>query len=83
MIRFRCRKCGFVLSAPIECAGLSSRCRQCSQPVTVPALTPRNPPHTDWLVALPLMVMAVILLFAVMWLFSPKFRQLVDRLIVG
>lgn len=37
MIRFACPRCGMQLSAPEDCAGRSSKCRQCGQPVTVPA----------------------------------------------
>jgi predicted RNA-binding Zn-ribbon protein involved in translation (DUF1610 family) len=36
MIRFACPRCGMQLSAPEDCAGRSSKCRACSQPVTVP-----------------------------------------------
>src|SRR5271155_4706386 len=35
-LRFSCPKCGYNLSAPKECAGRSSKCRACGQPVTVP-----------------------------------------------
>jgi hypothetical protein len=35
-LRFSCPKCGFALSAPEDCAGRSSKCRACGQPVTVP-----------------------------------------------
>ena len=37
MIRFACPRCGMQLSAPKECAGRSSKCRQCGRPVAVPA----------------------------------------------
>src|SRR5262249_3394762 len=37
MIRFACPSCGFSLSAPDDCAGRASRCRQCGRPVIVPA----------------------------------------------
>jgi hypothetical protein len=35
-LRFSCPKCGYKLSAPVDCAGRSSKCRACGQPVTVP-----------------------------------------------
>lgn len=35
-LRFSCPKCGYNLSAPEDCAGRSSKCRACGQPVTVP-----------------------------------------------
>jgi len=35
-LRFSCPKCGSALSAPEDCAGRSSKCRACGQPVTVP-----------------------------------------------
>src|SRR5882724_1447329 len=37
-LRFPCPKCGHALSAPEGCAGRSSKCQACGQPVTVPAL---------------------------------------------
>ncbi len=42
-LRFSCPKCGFDLSAPESCAGRSSKCRQCGQPVTVPVALPAPP----------------------------------------
>src|SRR5262249_49131049 len=53
LIRFTCPRCGMQLSAPEDCAGRSSKCRQCGQPITVPqpvavavpAIPP--PPPTD------------------------------------
>ena len=40
MIRFACPRCGMQLSAPLSCAGRSSKCRACGQPVTVPPAIP-------------------------------------------
>lgn len=36
-LRFWCPHCAYQLSAPVECAGRTSRCRGCGNPVTVPA----------------------------------------------
>lgn len=38
-LHFSCPKCGYKLSAPEDCAGRSSKCRACGQPVTVPKLS--------------------------------------------
>jgi DNA-directed RNA polymerase subunit RPC12/RpoP len=37
VLHFNCPACGSPLSAPEDCAGRVSRCRQCGQAVTVPA----------------------------------------------
>lgn len=55
MIRFNCPSCGMAVSAPEECAGRSTRCRSCGNPITVPqqvqpktAKPPVKPPeHHD------------------------------------
>jgi hypothetical protein len=39
MIRFACPSCGQPASAPEDCAGRSTRCRNCSCPITVPHAT--------------------------------------------
>ncbi len=47
-LRFPCPKCGYALSAPEDCAGRSSKCRACGQPVIVPAMpvpAPRSAPN--------------------------------------
>jgi hypothetical protein len=44
MIRFRCPRCGLLLSAPDECAGRSSRCR-CGTPVVIPSAN--TPPSVE------------------------------------
>jgi hypothetical protein len=46
MIRFACPECGAMLAAPPEKVGASARCRQCGNPVTVPAAPPL-PPAAD------------------------------------
>src|SRR4051812_12853819 len=40
MLRFTCSSCGMPVSAPVECAGRSTQCPRCRQPITVP----RPPP---------------------------------------
>ncbi len=42
-LRFACPACGFSLSAPVDCAGRSSRCRKCGQPLVVPQPAQKHP----------------------------------------
>jgi WD40 repeat protein len=44
MIRFFCPRCKAAACAPDDCAGRTSKCRQCGRPLTVPAA--RKPPAT-------------------------------------
>ena len=40
MIRFPCPTCGFAASAPDDCVGRSTKCRNCNSPLIVPQLSP-------------------------------------------
>lgn len=40
MIRFPCPACGLSLSAPDDCAGRGTTCRNCNNPILVPQLAP-------------------------------------------
>ncbi|GEM_PF-5191331 len=44
MIRFSCSSCGVAASAPEDCAGRTTKCRNCGQSITVPRPKLANPP---------------------------------------
>jgi DNA-directed RNA polymerase subunit RPC12/RpoP len=47
MIHFACPRCGMQMSAPEDCAGRPTKCRQCGQSVTVPGSPPDLKPGAD------------------------------------
>jgi hypothetical protein len=61
MIRFACPSCSFALSAPEDCAGRQSKCRQCGSVVSIPQRVPERKPSAS-VSARPLVIMAGILL---------------------